>query len=122
MSGGIQLGELAGSIVATWISGPSSIRQMADTADKEFPEVIWDQYGYIPENQIVVVATCGKLAFYAKAQTWLLFPPLVDRVFGTDIDDVTLGLQLGDALWAEYGGLLRRESSRLVAEKRGPAS
>ncbi|SEP72314.1 hypothetical protein SAMN04488038_101292 [Solimonas aquatica] len=122
MSADIQLGEVSGSIVAMWISGPSSIRQMDSTPDREFPEVVWDQYGYIPENQIVVTATCGTLAFYAKAQTWLLFPPLVDRVFGTDIDDVNLGLQLGDALWAAYGELLKQESGRLVAEKRGPAA
>jgi hypothetical protein len=115
----IQFGTLTESVVGTWVSSSSAILQVANAHDKEVPHILWNQYGYVPEDEIVVTAVCGALAFYAKAKTWLVHPALADRIFGTDADDIALGQQLGDALWERYGELLKRESNRLDAAGAG---
>lgn len=60
-----------------------------------------------------MTAHCGVLAFYAKAQTWLMYPRFADRMSGMDVEDIELGQRLGGALWNEFGEKLLQESRRV---------
>ncbi len=39
-----------------------------------------------------------------------LFPPMADRIFGSDVLDIGLGAELADALWCLHGAELRAQA------------
>jgi hypothetical protein len=77
--------------------------------DREFPEITWAMYGIPETNEIVVTATVGTLCLGIADQSNLLYPAMIDRIFGIDISDAVLVEQLTERLWTV-------QSSRLVAE------
>lgn len=72
------------------------------TPDNQYPQVKWRIFGLIETNEIAVLAECGDLKLAACEESGLLFPPMADRIFGIDVMDQELALQLSDRLWSEY--------------------
>jgi hypothetical protein len=103
---GLVTGVLADSNLERHIAHGEAIPQAESCPDKQFPEVTWDQYGIVPTNEVVVVASCGPVRFFASAPSLLLVPVMADRIFGTDVADQLLGHELGDALWERHAAAL----------------
>lgn len=80
-----------------------------ESPDNQFPEIAWQIFGLMGSNEVVVVARCGELRLAASRESGLLYPPMADRIFGIDVADQELAMQLSDELWA-------RESERLTSE------
>jgi hypothetical protein len=78
-------------------------------ADKEYPEIVWSIYGLPDTNEIVVVAEVGSLKLGMAQVSGLLWPAMVDRTYGLDVDDRRLAHWLSNELWDAH-------SKRLVAE------
>ncbi|MEC9358664.1 MAG: hypothetical protein VX836_12450 [Pseudomonadota bacterium] len=112
MIAGLTCGALAGSDLERRIARGEVIRQAESCLDKQVPEVIWDQYGVVPTNEVAVVASCGPITFFARAPSILLVPGMADRIFGTDVADLQLGQALADALWARHGAALTAQAKR----------
>ncbi|MFX8868131.1 hypothetical protein ABTM84_19350, partial [Acinetobacter baumannii] len=64
----------------------------------------------LPEsNEIVVTATVGALRIGIAGPSSLVYPAMIDCIFGPDADDVTLAAQLSERLWGTH-------STKLIAE------
>lgn len=109
----VHMGPLAGSALEAHIARDEVIRQGAAGPDKEYPQVTWCQYGIVPTIEVAVVASCGPLAYFAKAPSWLVVPVMADRIFGTDVVDLQLGQELADQLWERHGPELIAQAMRL---------
>lgn len=70
-----------------------------DRPDKFAPGVFWSSYGVIPTNEIAVVAKAHGMTFAAVAGSGLLYPAMIDRIFGMDFMDRDLCNRLADELW-----------------------
>ncbi|WP_043765390.1 hypothetical protein [Algiphilus aromaticivorans] len=119
MIAGLASGVLAGSGLERHIARGEVIPQAESCPDKQVPEVTWDQYGVVPTDEVAVVARCGPARFFAKAQSYLLVPPMADRIFGLDVDDQRLGHELAEYLWGQYGAELMAAAER---QRAGPAA
>ncbi|TXH04467.1 MAG: hypothetical protein E6R07_07310 [Nevskiaceae bacterium] len=106
-------GRLAGSELESWLGHNEVISQIADQPDRDFAEVTWSQYGVVATDEIAVTARCGPLAYFCKAPSYLTYPVMADRIFGTDVRDVQLGLELADHLWVIYGDELAAQARRI---------
>jgi hypothetical protein len=109
----VHTGPFIGSSAERHIARGEAILHAQDCPDKQFPEVIWDQYGIVPTNEVVVTARCGSIRFFATAPSALIVPPMADRIFGTDVFDIQLGHALADRLWERYGETLIAEAAKL---------
>lgn len=70
-----------------------------DTPDKECPEVRWAWFGLIDTNEIVVVAQYRDLEFAIAEPSPLIYPAMADRIFGIDVADGNLTMELSKRLW-----------------------
>lgn len=89
--------------LAESVSSKHVICFYADHPDNEVPSVRWSVFGDPKTNTVVVRANKGALAYYHSAPSWLLYPPMKDRVFGIDEADETLAQKLGAELWQAVG-------------------
>lgn len=93
-------------------------------ADREFPAITWARYGLIETNEIVVTATVATLCLGIAGQSPLIYPVMIDRVFGPDVDDEALASELSEQLWNAQSRRLIAEASRVQqgdsAESRRP--
>lgn len=112
-------GKLAGSDLEHEIASGKFILQEDNRPDHEYPEVVWNQYGIVPANQVAITARCGELAYYARQPSYLAYPYMADRLFGTDVLDIQLGHELADQLWTRYGHQLREQALRLRSVRDG---
>jgi hypothetical protein len=110
---GLTSGEFSGSELERYIARGEVIPQAESCPDKLVPEMVWDQYGIVPTNEVAVVASCGPVRYFASAPSLLLVPVMADRAFGTDAADQQLGHQLADALWERHGQALAAQAMRL---------
>jgi hypothetical protein len=111
---GLTIGAFGGSELEDHISRGEVIWHAEMCADKQVPQVLWDQCGIIPTNEVAVIARCGTARFFAKAPSYLLVPPMADRIFGPDVADLQLGDELANLLWECHGNELRAEAQRLM--------
>lgn len=81
--------------------------------DKEVPEVTWARYGLIESNEVVVTATVGALCLGIADESWLIYPAMIDRIFGMDVHDVELAAQLAEKLWSTHSDMLLAEAARI---------
>jgi hypothetical protein len=86
-----------------------AIEYGAGMKDKEVPEITWARFGLFESNEIVVTATVGVLCLGNSGPSSLIYPAMIDRIFGPDVEDVELASQLADQLWTAH-------SDRLIAE------
>ncbi len=86
-----------------------AIKFCEQTPDNQFPEISWQIFGLIETNEVAVVARCGELRLAVSRESGLLYPAMADRMFGIDVADQELAMQLSDELWA-------RESEKLMSE------
>lgn len=80
-----------------------------DIQDKEFPELIWSRYGLPASNEIIVTATIGEVQIGIAAPSSLMWPAMIDRIFGMDVSDAYLSSQLSEQLWLMHGNRLAAE-------------
>lgn len=86
-------------------------------ADKEHPEIMWQCYGLVTSNEVAVIARCGELEIGACRESGLLYPHMADRIFGMDVADQDLALQLSEAIWSRDGERLLEEARRTKPSK-----
>lgn len=86
-------------------------------ADKDYPEIVWSIYGLPVTNEIAVIAEVGSLKLGMAYVSALLWPAMIDRVFGIDIDDKHLALRLSKELWDAHSERLVEAALRI---RRGP--
>jgi hypothetical protein len=70
-----------------------------ESPDNEFPEIKWQCYGLIDSNEVAVIARCGDLQLGICRESYLLHPPMADRIFGMDVADDQLVAELSEELW-----------------------
>ena len=87
----------------------SAIDYGSGFTDKEYPEIVWCMCGLPATNEIVVTAAVGILELGMAHRSSLLWPAMIDRIFGIDADDQRLAFRLSEQLWNAH-------SERLVAE------
>lgn len=109
----MRVGATPGSDIEQRISRGQVIPQAESCQDNQVPEVVWAQYGIPATGEVVVVACCGALSYYAVASSYLLVPSMADRIFGLDVADEQLGHELADQLWGRHGAELIAEAQRL---------
>jgi hypothetical protein len=67
--------------------------------DNYSPGVFWSIYGLVDTNEIVVVARHGDRKFATAGPSPLLYPAMIDRLFGMDVDDQAYAQELSHQLW-----------------------
>jgi hypothetical protein len=82
-------------------------------ADKEYPEITWERFGLISTNEIAAIARVGALCFGIVAPSRLMYPAMVERIFGMDVWDDQLSRELSGQLWTQLGEQLTAEVMRL---------
>ncbi|WP_295683821.1 hypothetical protein [Nevskia ramosa] len=95
--------------VSIALSGEAASDYGSGFIDKEYPEIVWSMYGLPDTNEIAVIAEVGSLQLGMAHVSALLWPAMIDRVFGIDVDDQRLALRLSKELWDAH-------SERFVAE------
>ena len=70
--------------------------------DEEFPYVICSMWGAMPSNEIFVRLTNGVVSFVESVPSPLIFPTMADRVFGMDVVDSQVAVELADRMWAAH--------------------
>jgi hypothetical protein len=78
-----------------------------DTTDKDFPEIRWTIFGAPNTDEIIVRAQVHGKSFYMAGASPLLYPSMIDRIFGIDIDDHALASSLSNQLWERDGAEMR---------------
>jgi hypothetical protein len=63
-------------------------------------------FGLIDTNEIAVTVRSGNLRFGIAQSSWLLYPEMIDRIFGMDISDQQLAAKLADELWCKHSSVL----------------
>lgn len=89
--------------LADMVNGNGVIRFYENCPDNEYPNIFWSAYGDPMTGVVIVSAKKGSLAYYNSASSWLLIPPMADRIFGIDVLDEALAQKLGVELWAKVG-------------------
>lgn len=72
-----------------------------EAPDNEFPEIKWQCYGLIDSNEVAVIARCGELKLGICRESYLIHPPMADRIFGMDVADDQLVAELSEELWKQ---------------------
>lgn len=90
-----------------------AIKFCDESPDNEYPEISWQIFGLTDTNEIAVVARCGELRIGICRESGLLYPAMADRMFGIDVADQQLAMQLSDKLWNEASERLTNEARRL---------
>lgn len=74
--------------------------------DKEYPEIVWHTYGIFDSNEIVVIARCGDLEVGMACPSGVVYPVMLDRVFGIDVSDRELSFRMANQIWSRHGAEL----------------
>jgi hypothetical protein len=99
--------ETAQQVIEAIVIG-QVIAYASGMADKEYPEISWAIFGLPITGEIAVLARVGDLRLGRAAPSPLLIPKMSERVFGIDLADHDLAMQLSGELWEEL-------SPRLIA-------
>lgn len=81
--------------------------------DKEFPEMTWFVYGLHPSNELVVLVSVGMVRLGIAGPSPLLYPWMVDRLFGIDLVDGIAAMELGKQLWEKHSEQLIAEATKV---------
>ncbi|WP_292999922.1 hypothetical protein [Nevskia sp.] len=85
----------------------------SDFKDKEYPEIVWSMYGLLRTNEIAVIAEVGSLKLGMARVSSVVWPAMIDRIFGVDIEDRNLALWLSKELWDVRSNQLVTEAMRV---------
>jgi hypothetical protein len=67
--------------------GETAIDYGSGFTDKEYPEIVWSMCGLPGTNEIAVIAEVGNLRLGKACFSGLVWPAMIDRIFGIDVDD-----------------------------------
>jgi hypothetical protein len=73
-----------------------------ESEDKEFPNVKWFVYGLIDTEELLIAVANTTKIFYEVVRSPVYFPKMIDRVWGIDIDDNQVAIEISDKLWKEH--------------------
>jgi hypothetical protein len=94
-----------------------AIKFCEESPDNELPEIRWQIFGLIDTDEIAVTATCGEFKVGISEQSWLLYPPMADRIFGIDQGDLQLAHKLTHDLWTTYSMQLIEHAAKIRFKK-----
>jgi hypothetical protein len=99
--------------ISSAIQDGRAITFCQESPDNHYPEVKWQMFGLIDTKEIAVTARCGDLRFGISQSSWLLYPEMVDRIFGMDVSDQELAAKLADELWRMHASVLIELAQRI---------
>jgi len=79
--------------------------------DKEIPGLQWEIYGDTETNEIVVIAVLENERHEKRGKSPVLYPTMIDRIFGTDLADLDLAYRLSDEIFDEKLRSIKLEKS-----------
>jgi hypothetical protein len=79
-----------------------AIQYCEESPDDEYPEIKWQFFGLVETNEIVTIARCGDFAVAASRPSPLLYPAMVDRIFGIDVSDYDVAMALSIEIWENH--------------------
>jgi len=99
------------------LASSRAIAYCDESPDNEHPEITWQIFGLMDTNEIAVVARCGELRVGICRESGLVYPGMADRIFGIDVSDQQLAMQLCSELWDAASERLTDEAIRLRSRK-----
>lgn len=90
------------SRLARLIREGRAIPYLVDNPDREHPRVRWCIYGVPETNQLFVSATNGAFTVVRSVASPVVLPPMHDRIFGIDVDDLRVAGDLSAAIWQDH--------------------
>lgn len=102
----IESPEEAAVRVSAALIGGTAINYGSGFTDKEYPEIVWSIRGLPDTNEIAVIIEVGSLKPGMAHASGLLWPAMIDRIFGIDVDDQRLALWPSKEMWDVHSDLL----------------
>lgn len=73
-----------------------------NSPENEIVGLAWSIYGVVSTNDIVAKAAIGEFAIYASRPSPLAYPYMADRIFGMDVADEHVAVELSHKIWRQY--------------------
>ena len=111
-----QLPPVAAERLTKMIEGKKVIPFHLEMPDKEYPDIKCSIYGAIQTNELFVRLVGNGREFVEAVDSPLLFPCMVGRIFGMDVQDHSCAFALADKMWGKYQVELRQSGSGETAK------